>query len=80
MDKKRPWNVRGKAVRKLSMFAKWVDPKAITFKGKGKKKKKNVNEKLVKQSLEMRKLSTAALLEALAQWEQELPSLKAKNY
>lgn len=79
LDKSRPWDVRAKAARKLSDFQNWQDPKAVTTKGKGKKKKTIVNDKLVKKSAELRKLAIPAILEVLAQWEKELPNLKAKS-
>ena len=79
MDKTRPWDVRAKAAKKLGFFETWQDPKAVTYKGKGKKRKEIVNEKLLKKSVELRKLAIPALLEVLAQWEKELPALKAKS-
>ena len=79
MDEARDWDVRAKAARKLIAFESWQDPKAVTYKGKGKKRKEIVNDKLVKKSQVMRKLAIPALLEVLAQWEKELPSLKAKT-
>ena len=78
-DKNRPWDVRAKAARKLLEFQNWQDPKAVTYKGKGNKRKEVVNEKLLKHSLAMRSLAIPAALEVLAQWEAELPSLKEKS-
>jgi len=77
MDKKRDWDVRAKAQKKLSFFADWQDPKAITYKDK--KRKAVVNEKLIKKSIELRKLAIPAQIEVLAQWEKELPGLKDKS-
>jgi putative heme-binding domain-containing protein len=81
LDKKRPWAVRTKAGKKLFDFQEWEDATAVVFK-KAKKKKgkkvpaqKIVNEEKVKAALDNRLLATKALLEALAQWQKELPQL-----
>ncbi|MCM8529770.1 MAG: hypothetical protein NE330_01300 [Lentisphaeraceae bacterium] len=79
LDTSRDWKIRSKAVNQLNFFQNWQDPEAVTYTGKGKERRKIVNNVLVEKSQEMRKIAVPALLEALTKWESELPSLKVKS-
>lgn len=78
-DKSRDWKVRYKAEKKLVEFQDWMDPKAITWSGKKKNRKKNVDEAKLTASKNIRTEATKALIEVLAQWETELVGLGTKS-